>query len=53
VYRKALGREFISRGDASLLAVAGDLPEGIGAPCYDLDDIAGLTDLIEQKVLHP
>jgi molybdopterin-guanine dinucleotide biosynthesis protein B len=53
VYRKPLGREFISRGDPSLLAVAGDRPEGADVPCYDLDDIAGLTDLIERKVLRP
>ena len=52
VYRKSLGREFISRGDASLLAIAGDRPEGIDAPCYDLDDIVGLTDLIEKRVLR-
>jgi molybdopterin-guanine dinucleotide biosynthesis protein B len=52
VYRKALGRDFISRGDTSLLAVAGDRPEGIDAPCYDLDDIAGLANLIEKKVLR-
>lgn len=52
VYRKPLGRDFISRGDASLLAVAGDRPEGIEAPCYDLDDIAGLADLIEEKVIR-
>ena len=52
VYRKPLGRDFISRGDTSLLAVAGDRPEGIDLPCYDLDDIAGLADLIEKKVIR-
>jgi molybdopterin-guanine dinucleotide biosynthesis adapter protein len=53
VYRKPLGREFISRGDPSLLAVAGDCPEGVDVPCYGLDDIAGLADVILQKVLRP
>jgi molybdopterin-guanine dinucleotide biosynthesis adapter protein len=53
VYRKPLGREFISRGDPSLLAVAGDCPEGVFVPCYGLDDIAGLADVIAQKVLRP
>jgi molybdopterin-guanine dinucleotide biosynthesis protein B len=53
VYRKSLGRDFISRSDAMLLAVAGDSPEGIEAPCFDLDDVAGLADLIERKVLRP
>ncbi len=53
IYRKSLGRDFISRNDASLLAVAGDSPEGIDVACYDLDDITGLADLIEQKVLRP
>jgi molybdopterin-guanine dinucleotide biosynthesis protein B len=52
VYRKSLGREFISRDDGTLLAVAGDEPEGVDAPRFDLDDIAGLADLIECRVIR-
>ncbi len=52
VYRKSLGRDFLSRGDASLLAVAGDRPEGIDVPCHGLDDIVGLADLIVKRVLQ-
>jgi molybdopterin-guanine dinucleotide biosynthesis adapter protein len=53
VYRKPLGREFLSSDDPALLAVAGDNPGGQTAPRYDLDDIEGLVDLIEKKVLRP
>lgn len=53
VYRRALGREFLSGGDAALLAVAGDDPGGVTVPRFDLDDAAGLVDLIEAKVVRP
>jgi len=53
VWRRALGREFISRDDAALMAVAGDDPGGLAAPRFDLDDVAGLVDLIENRVLRP
>jgi molybdopterin-guanine dinucleotide biosynthesis protein B len=52
VYRKALGREFLSRDDHALLAVAGDDPDGLTVPRYELDDVIGLVDLIEQKVIR-
>ena len=53
VWRRALGREFLSREDRALLAVAGDDPGGLTAPRFDLDDIAGIVDLIEKKVIRP
>ena len=52
VYRKVLGREFLSTNDDALLAVAGDDPGGAKALRYDLGDIEGLVDLIEKKVLR-
>ena len=52
VYRKALGKEFLSGGDDSLLAVAGDDPGGLKAPRFDLGDVKGLVDLMEQKVIR-
>ena len=52
VWRKAQGKEFLSRGDRALVAVAGDDPGGLAAPRFDLDDIAGIVDLIEKKVIR-
>ena len=53
VWRRALGRDFLSRGDDALMAVAGDDPGGLAAPRFDLDDVTGLVDLIENRVLRP
>ncbi len=53
VWRRAQGREFLSREDRALMAVAGDDPGGLTAPRFDLDDIAGIVDLIEKKVIRP
>ncbi len=36
---------------AELLAIAADYPIELGVPVYDLDDAAGLVDLIEREVL--
>lgn len=52
VYRKVLGREFLSRDDCTLLAVAGDDPGGMEVQRYALDDVIGLVDLIEKKVIR-
>lgn len=52
VYRKALGKAFLSRDDSALMAVAGDDPGGLTVPRYDLEDIAGLVDLILDRVIR-
>ncbi|MDN5327008.1 MAG: molybdopterin-guanine dinucleotide biosynthesis adapter protein [Moorella sp. (in: firmicutes)] len=52
VHRAAAGGELLC-GPEELLAVATDEPLDIDAPCYDLDDAAGLVDLIEARVLAP
>ncbi len=51
VSRRAQSTELISQPD-ELLAVAADYALEIGVPVYDLNDAAGLVDLIEQQVLH-
>jgi molybdopterin-guanine dinucleotide biosynthesis protein B len=52
VVRAALSSEPIA--DAiHLLAVATDLPLSLGVPRFDLDDAAGLADLIEARFLSP
>jgi molybdopterin-guanine dinucleotide biosynthesis protein B len=51
VSRRAHTTELISRPD-ELLAIAADYPIELGVPVYDLNDAAGLVDLIEREVLH-
>jgi molybdopterin-guanine dinucleotide biosynthesis protein B len=34
-----------------LFALAADIPLDLGVPCFDLDDAAGMVDLIEQRFL--
>ncbi|NLW07600.1 MAG: molybdopterin-guanine dinucleotide biosynthesis protein B [Clostridia bacterium] len=50
VHRAAVPGELISPPE-ELLAVASDEPLATTAPCYDLDDAAGLVDLLEAKIL--
>ena len=52
VFRKSLGKEFLSGDDEALMAVAGDDPGGLRVPRYSLDDITGLVDLIVGRVLR-
>jgi molybdopterin-guanine dinucleotide biosynthesis protein B len=52
VVRAALSSEPIA-DPAHLLAVATDLPLSLGVPRFDLDDAAGLADLIEARFLSP
>ncbi len=51
VHRKALNRPLLCRPE-ELLAVATDEPLDIDVPCFDLDDITGLADLIEERFLR-
>jgi molybdopterin-guanine dinucleotide biosynthesis protein B len=50
VARRAHATELIS-DPAELFAIAADYPIELGVPVYDLDDAAGLVDLIEREVL--
>lgn len=49
VFREALKRELLCRGDDNLLAVASDVPLDVGVPCLDLNDARGIVDLIEER----
>jgi molybdopterin-guanine dinucleotide biosynthesis protein B len=51
VARHAHTTELIS-DPTELLAIAADYPIELGVPVYDLDDAAGLVDLIEREVLR-
>jgi len=48
VFRSAVHQELLCQPD-ELLAIASDVTFDIGVPCYDLDDAAGLCDLIAEK----
>jgi molybdopterin-guanine dinucleotide biosynthesis protein B len=50
VSRRAHTTELIST-PAELLAIAADYPIELGVPVYELDDVVGLVNLIEQVVL--
>ncbi len=51
VSRRARAAELISLPE-ELFAIAADYPIDAGVPVYDLNDAAGLADLIEREVLH-
>ncbi|HJW84404.1 MAG TPA: molybdopterin-guanine dinucleotide biosynthesis protein MobB, partial [Anaerolineae bacterium] len=51
VSRRAHLTELISR-PSELLAIAADYPIDTGVPVYDINDAAGLVDLIERAVLR-
>ncbi len=53
VHRKALRRGLLATKEEGLLAVATDEPLEVGVPCFELDDIAGIADLIERELILP
>ena len=52
VVRAARSRRPICAAE-ELLAVATNVPLALDVPQYDLEDVAGLADLIEQRFLIP
>jgi molybdopterin-guanine dinucleotide biosynthesis adapter protein len=56
VFRASLKRERLCTTEDNLVALASDVPLDAGVPCLDINDIAGITDLVENrflKVSHP
>lgn len=53
VFRKEMHRELLCTDDANLIALASNQPFAINAPCFDINDISSLADLIESKFLQP
>ncbi|HON58176.1 MAG TPA: molybdopterin-guanine dinucleotide biosynthesis protein B [Smithella sp.] len=51
VYREELKRELLCGENDNLLAVASDTHLALGAPCFDINDVRRLADLIENKIL--
>jgi molybdopterin-guanine dinucleotide biosynthesis protein B len=52
VNRAEMNQGLISRREDNLIAVAADKPLDAGVPCYDINDAAGLANLIEERFLR-
>ena len=51
VFRKEMHRERLCQGDDNLIAMASNEPFHLTVPCYDINDIQGLADFIEERFL--
>ena len=51
VFRSELKRELLCGKEDNLLAVAADVKLDVGVPCFDINDVKGIADLIENKFL--
>jgi len=52
VFRKETHRELLCRDDENLVALASNQRFDIDAPFFDIDDVTGLADLLEEKFLR-
>lgn len=51
VFRKEMHRELLCTDDDNLIALASNQPFEVKAPCFDINDVEGLADLIEDTFL--
>jgi len=51
VFRKEMHRERLCQNDDNLIAMATDQHFDLSVPCYDINDIQGLADFVEQRFL--
>ena len=51
VFRSELKRELLCGKEDNLLALASDKKLDVGVPCFDINDIKSVADLIEDKFL--
>ncbi len=51
VYRSVLKRELLCGREDNLIAIASDILFDMAVPCYDLNDVDGLVNLIENEFL--
>ncbi|MBW2109445.1 MAG: molybdopterin-guanine dinucleotide biosynthesis protein B [Deltaproteobacteria bacterium] len=51
VFRSAVHRAPLCQDDDRLIAMVSDTHPGCEAPCFGLDDVSGLADLLEQRFL--
>lgn len=53
VFRKEMHRERLCQDDDNLIAMASDQHFDLPVPCYDIDDVKGLADFVEERFLKP
>jgi len=51
VFRKEIHKELLCLKDENLIALVTNQRFVIGVPCFDIDDVKGLSDFIEEKFL--
>ena len=51
VFRSELKRDLLCGKEDNLLALASDVKLDAGVPCFDINDVSGIADLIENKFL--
>jgi hypothetical protein len=51
IFRKEVHRELLCTPEDHLVAIVSNQPFDVGVPCFDLDDMRGLGDFIEQQFL--
>src|SRR4030042_2532855 len=49
VFRKGKYKDLLCTEEDNLIAVTSDQPFDIGVPCFDLEDVKGLSDFIEKS----
>ena len=53
VFRSTVHREPLCKRDDNLIAVMSDTPLDLGVPRFELDDIRGIADFVENRFLRP
>jgi len=51
IFRKEKHQELLCTREDNLIAIVSDKTFDVGVPCFDLDDMAGLSSFIEKKFL--
>ena len=52
IFRKEMHRELLCGKEDHLVAVVSNRSFDIGVPCFDLEDMKGLSDFIEKNFIH-
>ena len=53
IFRKERHQELLCAKEDNLIAIVTDQTFNIGVPCFDLEDMKGLSDFIEKEFLKP
>jgi molybdopterin-guanine dinucleotide biosynthesis adapter protein len=53
IFRKEKHQELLCTKEDNLIAIVSDQPFSVGVPCFDLEDMKGLSNFIEKEFLRP